>query len=144
MGSLVYLIVTRPYIAHVIHLVSQFLSSPRSTHFASVLRILRYVKGTMFHVLHFSFSSSLDLKCYCDVDWAGDPTDFRSSIGYCFFLGTSLIFRRSKKQTVVSRSATEVEYRALADATSELLWLGWLLQDIGVSHHSSTLIHSNN
>ena len=67
-GSLVYLTVTRPDIAYAVHLVSQFLSSPRSTHFAAVLRILIYVKGTIFHGLHFSSSSSLDLQCYCDAD----------------------------------------------------------------------------
>ena len=77
----------------------------------------------MFHGLHFSSSSSLDLQCYCDADWAGDPTDRRSTTGYCFFLGTLLISWRNKKQTVVSRSSTEVEYRALVDATFELLWL---------------------
>jgi hypothetical protein len=55
-GSLVYLTVTRPDIAYAVHLVSQFLSAPRSTHYAAVLRILRYIKGTMcfmdFIILH--------------------------------------------------------------------------------------------
>ncbi|XP_047331164.1 uncharacterized mitochondrial protein AtMg00810-like [Impatiens glandulifera] len=62
-----------------------------------------------------------ELRAYSDADWAGDPTDRRSTAGYCFFLGTSLISWRSKKQTVVSRSSTESEYRALADTISELL-----------------------
>ena len=39
-GSLVYLIVTRPDISYAIHQVSQYLSAPRSTHYAAVLRIL--------------------------------------------------------------------------------------------------------
>ena len=30
-----------------------FRSVPQSTHYANVLRILRYVKGTLFHGLHF-------------------------------------------------------------------------------------------
>ena len=120
-GSLVYLTVTRPDIAYVVHVVSQFMSAPRSSHFSAVLRILRYIKGTMFHGLHFAANSSLVLSGYFDADWAGDPTDRRSTTGYCFFLGTSLISWRSKKQIVVARSSTESEYRALADATSELL-----------------------
>lgn len=74
-GSLVYLTVTRPDIAFAVHLGSQFMSSPRSTHYATVLRILRYIKGTMFHGLHFSSESSLDLHGYCDADWAGDRNE---------------------------------------------------------------------
>jgi hypothetical protein len=40
------------------------MSAPRSIHYAAVLRILRYVKGTMFHGLHFSSHSSLELRAY--------------------------------------------------------------------------------
>jgi hypothetical protein len=91
------------------------------------------VKGTLFHGLHFSSRSSLDLRVYSDADWAGDPTDCRSTTGYCFLLGDSLISWRSKKQSVVARSSTEVEYRAIVDTTFELLWLRWLLYDMRVS-----------
>ncbi|GAV76232.1 hypothetical protein CFOL_v3_19707 [Cephalotus follicularis] len=81
------------------------MSAPQTTHLLAVLRILRYLKGTLFHGLHFSSESSLALHAFCDADWAGDPTDRRSTTGYCFFLGTSLISWRSKKQTVDSRSS---------------------------------------
>jgi transposase InsO family protein len=143
-GSLVYLTVTRPDISYAVHQVSQFMAAPRSTHFSAVLRILRYLKGTLFHGLYFSSQSSLQLHAYTDADWAGDPTDRRSTTGYCFLLGTSVISWRSKKQTVVARSSTEAEYRALADTTSELLWLRWLLQDMGVSLSSATPVYCDN
>ena len=67
-GSLIYLTITRPDIAYAVHLVNQFMSAPRSTHYAAVLRILRYIKGTLFHGLHFSGDSSLDLRAYSDAD----------------------------------------------------------------------------
>uniref|UniRef100_A0A2N9HKY6 Uncharacterized protein n=1 Tax=Fagus sylvatica TaxID=28930 RepID=A0A2N9HKY6_FAGSY len=49
-------------------LVSQFMSAPRLTHYAAVLRILRYLKGTIFHDLHFSAQSPLILRAYSDAD----------------------------------------------------------------------------
>uniref|UniRef100_A0A2N9HA53 non-specific serine/threonine protein kinase n=1 Tax=Fagus sylvatica TaxID=28930 RepID=A0A2N9HA53_FAGSY len=143
-GSLVYLTVTRPDISYAVHIVSQFMAAPRSLHYAAVLRILRYLKGTLFHGLHFSSQSSLTLQAYSDADWAGDPTDRRSTTGYCFLLGDSLISWRSKKQSVVARSSTEAEYRALADTTAELLWLRWLLQDLGIDCSTAVPIHCDN
>ncbi|XP_020987665.1 uncharacterized mitochondrial protein AtMg00810-like [Arachis duranensis] len=98
-GKLIYLTITRPDIAYPVHVLSQFLSAPRTTHYVAVLRILRYIKGTIFHGLHFSAYLSLSLQAYSDVDWAGDPTDYRSTTGYCLFLGDSLIFWQAKKQT---------------------------------------------
>ena len=120
-GSLIYLNVTRPDISYAIHVVSQFMAAPESPHYAVVLRIFRYLKGTIFNGLHFSSHSSLTLQAYSDADWAGDPTDRRSTTGYCFLLSDSLISWRSKKQTVVARSNTEAEYRALAATTTELI-----------------------
>jgi uncharacterized protein (DUF2062 family) len=66
----------------------------------------------------FFFHSSLHLHVYLDVDWAGDPTNHRFIMGYCFLLGDSLISWRSKKQSVVARSSTDAMYRALADTSS--------------------------
>ena len=106
-GSLVYLTVTRPDISYAIHQVSQYLSAPRSTHYAAVLRILRYLKGTLFHGLFYSAQSPLILRVFSDVDWAGDPTNRRSTIDYCFLLGSSLISWQSKKQNHVAHSNTK-------------------------------------
>ena len=89
--SLVYLTVTRPDISYAVHQVSQYLFAPRSTHYAAVLRILRYLKGTLFHGLFYSAQSPIILRAFSDADWARDPADRRSTIGYCFLLGSSLI-----------------------------------------------------
>ena len=129
-GSLIYLTVTRLDISHAVGMVSKFMDAPRSVHYAAILRILRYVKGTLYHGLHYSSRSSLEFHAYSDADWAGDPTDRCFITGFYFLLGTSLVSWRNKKQDVVSRFSTEAKYRALTDTTCELIWLCWLLADM--------------
>ena len=62
--------------------IDQIMNAPRSTHYAAVPRIIRYIKGTMFHGLHYSVTSPLILRAYPDADWAGDPSDRRSSFSH--------------------------------------------------------------
>lgn len=66
-------------------------------HFAALLRILRYIKGTLHHGLFFS-TFSLDLHAYSDADWAGDLTDRRSTIAYSLFLSTNPLSGGTKKE----------------------------------------------
>ena len=143
-GCLVYLTVTYPDISYVVHQVNQYLSAPQLTHYAAVLHILRYLKGTLFHGLFYSAQSSLVLCAFSDIDQARYPTDRRSTTSYCFLLGSSLISWQSKKQIVVACSSTEVEYCALVNTTFELIWLRWLLEGLGVSTSSITHLYCDN
>jgi len=45
-----------------------------------------------------------------------------------------MVWYCSKKQPTVSRSSTEAEYKALANATAELMWIQKLLSELKVSH----------
>ena len=67
---------------------------------------------------------------YSDVDWAGSPRYRRSISGYCVFIEGNLIYWKSKKQDVVAKSSAEAEYRVMALATCELIWLKLLLQEL--------------
>lgn len=90
------------------------------THYLVVLRIVQYIKDTLLHGLHYLAQSFLILTGYSDVDWPDDPTNCRSTIGFYLFLGDSLVSWCNKKQTIVSRSSVEPEYKTLADTTTEL------------------------
>jgi len=90
-GSLVYLTITRPDIAYVVHVVSQFVASPTTVHLAVVLRILRYIRGTVFQSLLLSSTSFLELRAYSDADYDSDPTYHKSVTSFRIFLGDSLI-----------------------------------------------------
>jgi hypothetical protein len=143
-GSLVYLTVTRPDIAHAVHILSQFVSTPTSVHYGHLLRVLRYLRGTSTRCLFYAQSSPLKLYAYSDATWASDVNDRCSVTGYCIFLGSSLIAWKSKKQVAVSRSSNEAELRAIATTTAEIVWLRWLLADFGIVCDSSTPLLCDN
>ncbi|XP_031286369.1 uncharacterized protein LOC116145064 [Pistacia vera] len=89
-GSLVYLTITRPDIAYVVHVVSQIVASPTTVHWAVVLHILQYLRGTVFQSLLLPSTSSLELCAYSDADHGSDPIDRKygsfsfSSYSYVF------------------------------------------------------------
>ncbi|GAU20755.1 hypothetical protein TSUD_239490 [Trifolium subterraneum] len=118
-GRLLYLTHSRPEISYVVSKLSQFLDSPTVAHMLVGLHVLKYLKTNPGQGLFFRSSSPLLLKGYYDSDWGACPDTRRSTTGFCFFLGTSIISWKSKKQSVISRSSSEAEYRALAQTTCE-------------------------
>jgi len=38
---------SRPYIAYVVGIISRFMSEPRSSYLLAVIRVMRYIKGTL-------------------------------------------------------------------------------------------------
>ena len=48
------------------------------------------------------------------------------------FVGGNLVSWKSKKQSVVSQSSTEFEYRVMAQSVCEIMWLQQLLMEIGI------------
>jgi hypothetical protein len=117
---------------------------PREPHLVLVKRILRYVKGTLSSGLHIGTGPVHSLTAYSDADWAGCPDSRRSTFGFCVFLGDNLISWSSKRQTTVSRSSAETEYRAVAHAVAECCWLRQLLQELHVPLDSATVVHCDN
>ena len=97
--------------------------APRTTHWTAVKRILRYLKYPEGLGLQITKSSSLLVTAYSDADWAGCADDRRSICGFVVFLGTNLVSWSARKQATVSRSSTEAEYKALANATAKVMWI---------------------
>ncbi|WVZ10350.1 hypothetical protein V8G54_014880 [Vigna mungo] len=110
--------------------LSQFMSKPRSSHLNVVFRILKYLKGCPGLGLFYPSTNPHRLQAFFDSDWATCSLSRKSITGYCVFYGHSLISWKSKKQSTVSRSSTEAEYRALASVACELQWLKYIVDDL--------------
>ncbi|GKD68143.1 putative ribonuclease H-like domain-containing protein, partial [Tanacetum coccineum] len=94
-GSLMYLIASRPDIMFVVCACARFQVTPKVSHLHEVKRIFRYLKA------------SLDMK---------------STTAGCQFLGKRLISWQCKKQIIVANSTTEAEYVAAANCCGQQFW----------------------
>ena len=80
-GKLNYLTITRPDISFPVSGVSQFLQSPCDSHWDVVIRILRYIKSKPGQGVLYENRGHTQVVGYTDADWAGSPTDRRSTSG---------------------------------------------------------------
>ena len=143
-GKLIYLTITRPDISFAVSLVSQYMHAPTVVHLCMVKRILRYLKKTIGRGIVMRRNGHTDIIGFSDSDWAGNTIDRRSTTGYCMFVGGNLVSWKSKKQPVVARSSAEAEYRAMAAASCEMVWLKNLLTDLGFSPTSPMKLFCDN
>jgi hypothetical protein len=142
-GALQYVTLTRPDIAYSVNQLCQHMHAPTSVHLTAAKRVLRYLKGSADHGLHYH-KGSLTLNAFCDSDWAGNPDDRRSTTGFGIFFGPNLISWSAKKQHIVSRSSTEAEYRSLSLTTAELFWIRMVLREMHISLPSPPTLWCDN
>nr|YP_003433855.1 hypothetical protein OrrupM_p18 [Oryza rufipogon]YP_514636.1 hypothetical protein OrsaiPp07 [Oryza sativa Indica Group]AAZ99329.1 hypothetical protein [Oryza sativa Japonica Group]AAZ99275.1 hypothetical protein [Oryza sativa Indica Group]AAZ99382.1 hypothetical protein [Oryza sativa Japonica Group]AER12982.1 hypothetical protein [Oryza sativa Indica Group]AER13050.1 hypothetical protein [Oryza sativa Indica Group] len=143
-GALQYLTLTRPDIAFPVNKVCQYLHAPTSLHWTAVKRILRYLKGSLGLGLRICKSDSTLVSAFSDADWAGCPDDRKSTGGFAVFLGANLISWNAWKQATVSRSSTEAEYKALANATAEIISVQTLLKERGIAQPRAACLWCDN
>ena len=131
-GSLRYLVHTRPDITFAVGYVSRFMEKPRQEHMVAVKHILRYIAGTIDYGIVYPKLQSGDnrLTGYSDSDWGGDADEQRSTAGMIFFLGRLPVTWQSQKHKSVALSTCEAEYVAGAAGACQAMWLIQLLGDI--------------
>lgn len=109
----------------------------------AAFKFLCYLKTTPGQGLFLRTKGNLDLKAYSDASWLSCQSTRRSCTSYFITVGGFPISWMTKKQSVVARSSGS-EYQAMASTVSEVLWLRWLLFDLGVAHKEATPIMCDN
>ncbi|WVZ61109.1 hypothetical protein U9M48_011031 [Paspalum notatum var. saurae] len=130
-GSLRYLLNTRPELSYSVGYLSRFMEEPKEDHKDAVKWLLRYVAGTINHgLLYTDNGGDLDLLGYSDSGMSGDVDGRKSTSGVIFFLGGNPVTWQSQKQRVVALSSCEAEYIAGAAAACQAMWLKRVLGDV--------------
>jgi hypothetical protein len=130
-GSLRYLVHTRPDIAFAVGYVSRFMEKPTTEHMAAVKHLLRYIAGTRnYGCRYVKDEDGGKLIGYSDADMAGDIDDRKSTSGMLFMIGRNPVTWQSQKQKVVALSSCEAEYIAATTVACQGVWVGRLLGDL--------------
>ncbi|EOY03489.1 Cysteine-rich RLK (RECEPTOR-like protein kinase) 8 [Theobroma cacao] len=122
-GKLFYLTFTRPDISYAIQTLSQFMDNHIEEHQVAAHRVLKYLKGSPRQGILMKFVSDLKRTAYYDSDWARCP---------------------DTRKSVVARSSTEAEYRAMASTICEVMWLKSLLTNFGISQDTPIKLYCDN
>eukprot|EP00253_Pinus_taeda_P002359 PITA_02359 len=96
-GSLMYLVNTRPNICYVVNTLNQFMVEPKRAHWVAAKHVLRYIQGTMEYGLLHTRGNDIRLSGFIDTDWVGSSVDRKSTSGYCFNIGSGMTSWCSRK-----------------------------------------------
>eukprot|EP00253_Pinus_taeda_P034705 PITA_34705 len=131
-GSLLYLIGTRPDIMHVVGIVGRFQANPEESHLQVVKRIFKYIQGTQDFSLWYPKDTDITHHAYTDVNWAGNVDDRKRISGGACYMGSQLVSWFNKKESSIALSTLEAEYVVVASCCTQLLWMMQTLQDIQI------------
>ena len=109
-GSLMYLVNSRPNLCFAMNTLTQFMVEPRRVHWVAAKHVLRYLAGTVEYGLDYRRSDGIGLIGFTYSDWAGSVTDRKNTFSCCFSLGLAAVSWFNRKQKSVALSSTEAEY----------------------------------
>ena len=118
-GSLMYLMNTRPDICFAVNTLRQPLTDLRHVHLIASKHILMYLKGTTDYGLKYEANQKINLEGYVDSNWVGSAIDRKSTSGCCFNMGSGVICWFSRKQSYVALITAEAEYVVACSASCE-------------------------
>jgi hypothetical protein len=86
-GSLMYLVNTRPDSCYAVNVLSQFMSQSRQTHEIAIKHVLRYIRGTVGYGLRYASKCGLEFAGICRYRLGREYSGLEENIRLLFFLG---------------------------------------------------------
>eukprot|EP00253_Pinus_taeda_P034662 PITA_34662 len=87
--------------------LSQAMVQPTNMFWKATNHVLRYLRGTSQYGLWYRRTEGVKLQGFIDVDWAGSPSDRKSTSGWIFNLGLAAVSWYIRKQRSVALSSAE-------------------------------------
>ena len=89
-GSLMYLVNTKPTICYIVNTLSQFMVEPRRAHWVAAKHALICLQVIVELGLKYTRGNDIRLSGFTDIDWVGSPVDRKSTSGYYFNIGSGM------------------------------------------------------
>ena len=129
---------SRPDIAFAVSQVARYTFKPTRKHEQALVRIGRYLKGTLGRGMIMEPTDTPRVDCYPDADFAGlyghensqDPHCARSRTGYVISAFGCPVVWRSSLQSAIALSTMEAEYVALSTACKDLIPVVGMVRDL--------------
>ena len=123
-GSLMYLVNTRPDICYAVNQLSQAMVKPTKLFWKVGKHVPRYLRGTSKYGLWYRQTDEVKFHGFTDADWAGSPTDKKSTSGVILNIISTTVSSVSwynRKQRSMALSSAEAKYMAASQAACEAI-----------------------
>ena len=132
---------TRPDILLAVNKLCRHGQNPTRGDELKLDRLLKYLSATRDNVLVIQ-ANSLQIEAYIDASWAMEE-DRKSTTGAIIMIGGAVIWSKSIRQLIITKSSFEAELVALSDMVSMVLWVSLMMADLGYGNGVPVVYQDN-
>ena len=132
---------TRPDILQAVNMLCRKAQTPSVKDKVALRRLIRYMSKTRNSVMILP-ATSLNVEAYIDASFA-TAKDRKSITGATIMIGGAVIWCKSGKQSIVTKSSFEAELVALSDMASMVLWVCLFMRDLGFAIETPIIYQDN-
>eukprot|EP00253_Pinus_taeda_P031397 PITA_31397 len=144
MGSVMYLVNTRPDMCYAVNPLSQVMVRPTKMYWKVAKHVLIYLKGTSKYGLWYIQTWGVNNKGFTDAYWVGSPFVRESTPGGIFSIGSVVVSWYNRKQRSIALSLTEAEYMVASQVACEAIWMRNILVGLFGKQMDPTVIYYHN
>ena len=129
---------SRPDILNSVQELTKAMDCANEAHCKALTCVLKYIISTNNLGIEYdsgaivNFNGVWKIVAYCDSNFAGDKNTWLSVTGFFIYIGNNLVSWKARGQKSITLSSTEAEYVAVSEVCAEIIFLGNLLNFLGV------------